>query len=865
MKKNILFSDYTIGTLLTLLVVGCFYMKVPFFERMELMFYDGRAKLRKEPIAARKGDEVSIVAIDENSLADSDLGKWPWPRAHIAALIDKISEGQPKVIALSILFSEPDENQGLKEIINLQSIYAPLVLQKKIKEPKDYTFLAELSSAEVRLDNDARLRQSLETSGKVMMALSFDYSGTPTEETIPDDQMPAAFTLSELKSIENKNEENIFFPPEATGAGLPLEDFASLSKGAGNVSVEPDSDGILRREIPVTKFMGRYFPSFSLQAVRAYLGVEPADVKVRWGSSIQIGKTFIPLDDKNRMAISYLEPGTSFKYYSVSDIMKGKDNPEVFKDKIVLIGFTASGFGNPFSTPLGSNSLQPIEYFAQVIQNILHRNFIVRPSWTEWAELGSLIFVGLFIMLVLPRVKAGTGFALSLVLAILLIAPATYTFAKDGFWIKLFYAFFLLILGYTAITLKKFFLSEKKEAELEQSEIETNKMLGLSFQGQGQLDLAFEKFRKCPVDDGMKDSLYNLGLDFERKRQFNKAAAVYEFIGKTDPKFKDIESKIDMLKKAADGMVFGGALGGKGSKDGGGTVMIDSASAKPTLGRYEIIKELGRGAMGVVYLGKDPKINRTVAIKTMMFDDEVDEKTLKDLKERFFREAESAGKLSHPNIVRIFDAGDDQDMAYIAMELMEGDDFKKWSTKETLMPIPQVLDYIAKVADALDYAHQEGVFHRDIKPANIMLLKDGTVRVADFGIARIQGTSKTATGTVMGTPSYMSPEQIAGKRVDGRSDLFSLGVTLYELLTGEKPFKGGDAIGTLLFQIANDPHPDPRTVRPEIPPCAVEAINKALEKNSDKRYQRGGEMAADLKNCLAAIGGAVSAGPATGG
>jgi serine/threonine-protein kinase len=408
--------------------------------------------------------------------------------------------------------------------------------------------------------------------------------------------------------------------------------------------------------------------------------------------------------------------------------------------------------------------------------------------------------------------------------------------------------------GYTVIISKKFFTTEKKKELVEASEIETNKMLGLSFQGQGQLDLAFEKFRKCPMDDAMKDLLYNLGLDFERKRQFNKAVAVYEYISKTDGKFKDIVTKIEMLKKAAEGAVFGGALAGaKGGKEGGGTVMIDSAAAKPMLGRYEIMKELGRGAMGVVYLGKDPKINRTVAIKTMMFDDQIDEATLKDLKERFFREAESAGNLSHPNIVKIYDAGEDQDMAYIAMELMQGEDLKKYTVKESLLPIPKVVDFIAKVADALDYAHQQGITHRDIKPANIMLLSDGTIRVADFGIARIQGSSKTATGTVLGTPSYMSPEQIAGKKVDGRSDIFSLGVTLFELLTGEKPFKGGEAIGTLLFQIANDSHPDPRAIRPDIPPSIVEVINKALVKNPDQRYQKAGDMAKDLKGCLTII------------
>ena len=392
-------------------------------------------------------------------------------------------------------------------------------------------------------------------------------------------------------------------------------------------------------------------------------------------------------------------------------------------------------------------------------------------------------------------------------------------------------------------------MTEKGKELVEASAIETNKMLGLSFQGQGMLDLALEKLRLCPLDEAMKEILYNLALDFERKRQFAKAASVLDLIAKKDPKYKDIQSKMTVLKSAASGAVLKSPIGSKKE----GTVVIAAGAAKPTLGRYEIQKELGRGAMGIVYLGKDPKINRWVAIKTMSLGEEADPQSVKEIKERFFREAEAAGKLNHPNIIRIFDAGEEDDVAYIAMEFLEGQSLAAYTEKGHLIPLKSAMEYVATVADALAYAHQQGVVHRDIKPANIMILKDGSLRVADFGIARVMTSSKTATGTVMGTPAYMSPEQVAGKKVDGRSDIFSLSVVLFELLTGEKPFKGGDGIGALLFQIANDPHPDPLSIVPSLPPSVSAILNRGLAKNPETRYQSAAELARDIRACYGVL------------
>jgi serine/threonine-protein kinase len=346
------------------------------------------------------------------------------------------------------------------------------------------------------------------------------------------------------------------------------------------------------------------------------------------------------------------------------------------------------------------------------------------------------------------------------------------------------------------------------------------------------------------MGDAVMDNLFNLALDFERKRQFNKAQAVYEHMANWNKDYKGLQSKLNRAKNLSETVILGG-----GSAHPGGTMLLEGGAVeKPMLGRYQVEKELGKGAMGVVYLGKDPKIGRVVAIKTMALSQEFEGDELVDARERFFREAETAGRLQHQNIVTIFDAGEEHDLAYIAMEFLKGKDLVDFCRPAALLPVDKVLSIVARVAEALAYAHRQHVVHRDIKPANIMYDVDSdTVKVTDFGIARITDSSKTKTGLVLGTPSFMSPEQIAGKKVDGRSDLYSLGVMLFQMLTGSLPFRG-DSMAELMFKIANEEAPDIRQVRSDIPERLAAVVALALGKRSEIRYQDGDRFAADLRS-----------------
>jgi serine/threonine-protein kinase len=287
-------------------------------------------------------------------------------------------------------------------------------------------------------------------------------------------------------------------------------------------------------------------------------------------------------------------------------------------------------------------------------------------------------------------------------------------------------------------------------------------------------------------------------------------------------------------------------------------VMTDSADvARPAvrtralparLGRYEVIDEIGRGAMGVVYRARDPMINRQVALKSIPLAAEFEGEELQDAHSKFFREAEMAGRLSHPHIVTIYDAGEHDGAAYIAMELLRGRHLVDYCCTSHGLPSPVAIEIIAKLAGALHYAHRQGVVHRDIKPANVMFdAPSGELKITDFGIARLTDAGRTRTGIVLGTPSYMSPEQLQGRPITGRSDLYSLAVTLFQLLTGQLPFRA-DSMLALMMKIAQEPPPRFQSLRPDLPAELGVFFDRALAKEPADRFEDGAAFQQALRD-----------------
>jgi serine/threonine-protein kinase len=821
--------------------------------------YDAGVASSVEPAS----DRVVILDIDDASI--ELIGRWPWPRSVMADMLLKLKDAGTRLVGVDVFYSEKQANSGTdsaEQLFNLLQEQGEALLKeaealdakgdtkgadaKFAEADKKFAEADEIAEKAKASNGDMLLVQSTYDAGNVFMPMFYE-AGEPLGR--PDEKLPDYIERMSINNIGDVDETAS--PISAVSLSYPFDELAMVAAGMGYLNVAPSEDGVLRSEPLIVEYYGQFFPSMSLAMVAADLNLTMDDVRINIGSSVEVGALTIPTDSEMKISPKFYTSGTGeisggFTHFPFYDVQTGKIPLNLLKDKIVLIGVTATGIGAAYQTPVGN--MTAIDYHANVIESLLNEGFITVPEWAGMAELGLLAFIGLYLILLLPRLSAVVGTMLSIALFLIILGGGFFLLVDSGLWVQVMSAAGLLLVGHVVLTTKHFFASEEDREKISSESAETNKMLALSFQSQGMLDMAFDKFRKCPPTDDILDALYTLALDFERKRQFNKASAVYEYIMETKPKFKDVEQRLQRTKDAGESMIFGG--GGTG---GMGTLMI-TGGAKPTLGRYEITKELGKGAMGTVYLGRDPKINREVAIKTMALSQEFEGDELQDVKDRFFREAETAGMLNHPNIVTMYDAGEEHDLAYIAMEFLDGTDLAPYTKKGKLLPQMATLKICGKVAEALHYASQQHVVHRDIKPANIMLLKDKTVKVTDFGIARITASSKTKTGVVLGTPSYMSPEQLSGKHVDGRSDIFSLGVMMYEMLVGERPFKG-DSMATLLFQIANEPHPDIREYDPSLPEQVSKLIDAMLVKDANKRLPNGAAVVRGIIACLKVMAG----------
>ena len=839
-KVSTLKTDWFIGLLVILSILILTHTGM--FQSMEWLGYDLGVRFSSSKPA---NQEVVIVAIDDAAL--EELGSLPLPRDVLAQATNNLINAKPSVIGFALPFNTIQSYRGLDE---LQKLNQELE-QKSIKST--LYIRQKLQRLEQNMDTDQVFAKSLSHAGRVVLAMPYvmdSETNQGRQAELPD--YLDKFKLRNVVPVEQTGFSRWITDksvPVVDKIYLPIEPLVQHVGGAGLINLGRHERQYVRRIPTVFQLGESYLPSFTLMMVARNMHLSTRHISVEAGHGLKLANNHVLTDEKLRIYPRFYKGKNdkdAFKVYSILDVLNNNIARSDIRGKTVLIGLTAEQHINSLMTPIGE-AMAPVMITAHAVSSVLNEELLIVPESRYWMQFIAFVVIGLYLMFLLPRFRFSTGLIFSVLLAVVLLNVFFYTIISESTWLPLMAPLSALLIGHLVLSVKHLIEGRVRKTHIELSD--ANKALGQFLHQQGQLDQAFEKYRSCFVDTSLLNKLYNLGLDYERKRQFNKAVTVFHYIEKKDANYNDVSVRLNRNQEVSDQMLGAGGTVAAASNSNATMVISSPGVEKPMLGRYKVDRELGRGAMGLVYLGHDPKIGRTVAIKTMSLGSEFEADKLEDIKQRFFREAETAGRLNHPNIVTIYDVGEDQELSYIAMDYLKGKNLLEYCKSESLLPEIEVFDIMIEVAEALTYAHGQKVVHRDIKPANIIYDRDEkSISVTDFGVACLTDASKTKTGTILGSPSYMSPEQLAGNKVDGRSDLFSLGVSLYQMLTGELPFIA-DSLASLMYKIANEKHPDIRMFKPDLPSCVSQIINKALHKDVERRFQSGEQMAAALTRC----------------
>jgi serine/threonine-protein kinase len=571
-------------------------------------------------------------------------------------------------------------------------------------------------------------------------------------------------------------------------------------RAGGHLMFQPDIDGVVRTDRAIVED-GVVVQSLAQRAARELLAdaSQPSSVPRANDDAPRWLRLFAP------------------KSFATIDAAELGDDPARLRDKVVIVG----GSEQAEMTSLGPQPTYAL--LASAIAGYVQQVGITadwRGTAVAWGAAALLL-----VLLALPAARSrALMLAAPITAALGMLALGTLAF-RAGLWVPVVgpIAWLAIVGGVLALR------APTAAAPYADHDLVNARRAVAS----GELTEAWTRYRQVSATSALLPELYDLACELDSGGKDQYAAELFHRIALVDGRFRDVAKR---LVRSTHLQL---------------PPSLDRESMPSSMGRYELLEPIGRGAMGFVYLGRDPKINRIVALKAVDLAAEVEPDDLDEARKNFLREAEIAGQLSHPNIVTIYDVGETEGLAYIAMEYLRGRHLSEFATPERLLPVPVVLELLSRTADALEYAHARNIVHRDIKPANIMYdsVSDG-LKITDFGIARLIDVGRTRTGIVLGTPAFMSPEQLEGENVNGHTDLFALGVSLYQLLTGHLPFRGA-SMTKLMFVIANEPHQSVTELRPDLPEYLNAIVDRALAKDPAERFQSGAEMASAMRRVAA--------------
>lgn len=806
--------------LITVFVIALFVDGNPTLEHLEMKIQDLMFQVRGEQSVS---GNVVICALDDFTL---DRTGWPIHRDSLAHLIGALQKSGAAVIVC------------------------------------DFDWSQVMPSSDP--DQDTALGAVLSGKDAVVLPLYFTYADIGVAVLAhPPEYLKTAW----LESFENGSavSAQAIFGPEAH--------VADSARAMGGITPLLDPDRISRRSPLRVDYGNSAFPSSAFWAASIYWDVQRTSWWFENENTIKMGKHLIPTDEKGRLLINFRGASNVFTRHSAADYLWDSENAVPLTGKIVVLGPTGFASTRTLATRV-SDEFSAIELTASTIETLIQEDYIQTPEYSVLYDLLVLLLLGGIFTFLLPRVTLTYRFIILGASLIVFLNLQYLLFSAGGWLTHMFYPALEMV----------FFMAV---SPLIKTSDELARVLAKEDQARAPAQIDAPKIFTSPGLDDVKighepttDSTSDTEMLFSSPGESAKTAHL-----------SPDESGHSIPRDGTEVMASGAEADSatrqmdSGQKERSGTVQLeglvaagdDSGSPDETsfsdtppdeqkpkspetisglglshLGRYEVLEEIGRGAMGIVYRGIDPAINRPVALKTVQLDLAVPPAEKEELRARLLREAQAAGQLSHPNIVTVYDVGSQGDIHYIAMEYLKGYTLERAVSKHMSLNYKIFAKLMIQVCDALEFAHTNELVHRDIKPANIMVLDNFKVKVMDFGIAHMAHSNMTQTGVALGTPSYISPEQLTGHRVDRRSDIYSMGVVMYELLTKSKPFQG-DNINKLIYNILNE---KPRALT-DLDNTIPEAFNTvcltALQKDPKKRYQYASDVSRELKEFIASL------------
>jgi serine/threonine-protein kinase len=644
-------------------------------------------------------------------------------------------------------------------------------------------------------------------------------------------------------------------------AVAPPAHLCDVALGAGHVEFWPDPDGVVRRLDLLVNASGAIVPAAMLRAALA-VELPPVQAPTVEADSLRWNSRTVRTTEGPALLMRFYDAGSGFETVASTAVL-GRGAAERLEGRFVILGQARSTSADPgYLTPTGDR-MAPARLVATALSNLVEDDYVVRPRWMGWGEVALLVLLGVGVLTWGARLAPLLGVMIGVVVAASLLATEAVLLLHAGVWAQLATPAAFALFGMAVIRhLRPLEWRRRQSVAVAIAAAGPAAAAGAAVTAEEELDLAFSMLRHQPPSPHVKQRLYDVALEHARRHDLAKAERVLRHLASVDPGFRNAGEK---LKKLAGLRNAAPAAAVQPAPRPAPPVLQPEPQGTDltgrTIGRYQLEQPIGRGAMATVYLGRDPKINRRVAIKTIALAEEFSDSDLVNARTQFLREAESAGRLNHPNIISIYDAGEDGAVAYLAMEYFPGKPLSHYAQQGQLLPPKRVFELMARAAEALHYAHGQHVVHRDVKPANLLYdSSTDSLKITDFGIARLTDTSRTKTGIILGTPSYMSPEQLAGTNVSGQSDLFSLGITLYQLLCGMPPFRA-DSIPRLMQKIAHERHEPITRLRDDLPACVDEVFDRALAKNPADRYPSGRAMALALRDCCSRFGASTAVQP----